>query len=116
MSDSIPPEYQAALDEGPPPASTCATCGHISAPPPPRRDAIAEMRAALPLARKVSEIQASARVAIRDADQRMDRMEAHARLDLAVEIIKSIPLPEPFNFVVDGIAEGIRHTIRKLMP
>jgi hypothetical protein len=114
MSDSIPPEYQAALDEGPPPASTCATCGHISAPP--RRDMIAEMRAALPLARDVSAIQARARVAIADADERMRRGEALARLDLAVDLIKSIPLPEPINFIVDGIAEGIRHTIRKLMP
>lgn len=102
--DYVPPEYRE--DEGP---------AERVVPAPPRRDAIAEMRAALPLAREVSAIQGRVREAIREADRRMDQMEAIARLDLAVDIIKSIPLPEPINFIVDGIAEGIRVTIRKLM-
>jgi hypothetical protein len=120
-SDTLPPEYQAALDEGPPPPTSTVPCHACGTPRPrlhdhaPRRDYFAEMRAALPQARLTSEAQERVRVAMREASARMDRMEALARLDFAVELIKSIPLPEPINFIVDGIAEGIRMTIRKLM-
>ncbi len=83
--------------------------------PAPRRDIMAELRASLPLAREVTELQAHVRAATRDAVERMEQAEALARLDLAVEIIKTIPLPEPVNFIVDGLADGVRATIRSLI-
>lgn len=118
--DDLPPEYRDDAPETEHP-------GPSTLPAPPEDDYERRHRAfierMLAEAHEVTRAQEALKPAIAEAGRRLaemrhasERKDALAKLDLAIDTLKAIPFPQPYDPMIDAFAEVMRKAIHELYP